>query len=174
MEYSTTRNLEQIIKGHNAKLTKHTETSNGPQCNCINPTECPLSGKCQQKNVVYCAKVVETGVENTLLGEYYGCTDDFKIRFGNHKKSFNHEIYKNDTDLSKFVWSKREEGITTKIFWSILRKAPTYKSGSHLCCLCSLEKVLIIEQKKKVGSKILNERIDMCRKCPHKIKAKLV
>ena len=71
--------MEQIIKGHNAKLTKQTETSNGPQCNCINPTECPLSGKCQQKNVVYCAKVVETGVEDTLLGEYYGCTYDFKI-----------------------------------------------------------------------------------------------
>ena len=78
------------------------------------------------------------------------------------------------TDLSKYIWSKREEGITTKVFWSILRKAPTYKSGSHLCCLCSLEKVLIIEQKKKAGNKILNERIDMCRKCPHKIKARLV
>ena len=172
--YSTTRNLEQIIKGHNAKLTKHNETSNGPQCNCITPTECPLLGKCQQKNVVYCAKVVETGVEDTILGEYYGCTDDFKIRYGNHKKSFNHEAYKNDTDLSKYIWSKREEGITTKVFWSILRKAPTYKSGSHLCCLCSLEKVLIIEEKKKAGNRILNERIDMCRKCPHKIKAKLV
>ena len=72
-----------------------------------------------------------------------------------------------------FILSKLDEGITTKIFWSILRRAPTYKSGSLLCCLCSLEKVIIIEQKKKVGNKMLNERIEMCRKCTHKIKARL-
>ena len=117
---------------------------------------------------------METGVDDTILGVYYGCTDNFKNRYGNHKKSFNHEIYSNDSDLSKFIWSKREEGITTKIFGSILRRAPTYKSGSHLCCLCLLEKALIIEQKKKVENKMLNERVDMCRKCPHEIKARLV
>ena len=97
-----------------------------------------------------------------------------RIRYGNHTKSIDHERYRHETDLSEFIWSKREEGITTKIFWSIVRKAPTYKSGSHLCCLCSLEKVLIIEEKKKIGNKVVNERIDMCRKGPHKIKAQLV
>ena len=172
--YSTTRNFEQIIKGHNLKANQQNETLKSQKCNCDIPAQCPLNGECQQENVIYRANVVETENEDVVIGEYIGCTDNFKIRFGNHKKSLNHERYRNETDLSKFIWSKRDEGVTTKIFWSIMRKAPTYRSGSHLCCLCSLEKVLIIEQKKKAGNKVLNERLDMCRKCPHKIKARLV
>ena len=70
---------------------------------------------CQQENVIYRANVVETENEDVVIGEYIGCTDNFKIRFGNHKKSLNHERYRNETDLSKFVWSKRDEGVTTKM-----------------------------------------------------------
>ena len=172
--YSTTRNLNQHIKGHNAKLARGAETVSNRECNCRNPTECPLLGKCVQHNVLYSAKVIEAGVEDVVLGEYFGCTDHFKTRYSNHKKSLCHEIYKNETELSRFVWKKREEGIATRIIWSIVRKAPTYKSGSHLCCLCTLEKIMIIEQKKRIGNEVLNERIDMGRKCPHKMKAKLI
>ena len=34
----------------------------------------------------------------------------FKLRYGNHKKWFNHEIYKNDSKLSKEYWNVRKKG----------------------------------------------------------------
>ena len=142
-------------------------------CSCRVKEDCPLDGNCNQNNLIYKAEVIEEFGSGEPVAEYYGCTDNFKKRFRNHTKSLNHEKYRNETDLSKFVWSKRDQGIVTKIKWSVVRKAPIYKSGSVYCCLCMLEKIIIILAKgaKNRRSVLLNERIDVCNRCPHRIKA---
>ena len=54
---------------------------------------------------------------------YYGLTDTtFKERYNNHKKSFRHERYRYDSELSKYLWELHEEGKEYKIEWSIIRK----------------------------------------------------
>ena len=38
------------------------------------------------------------------------CSTAFKDRHGNHKKAFNKEQYKTDSELSKEVWKIKEKG----------------------------------------------------------------
>ena len=43
---------------------------------------------------------------------YTGLTEpDFKKRFGNHKKSFEHLRYSHETTLSSYVWEKKNAGV---------------------------------------------------------------
>ena len=66
---------------------------------------------------------------------YTGLTEpDFKKRFANHKKSFEHLRYSHETTLSSYVWEKKSAGIGCNIKW-------TYKSTSAKCYLCLEEKV---------------------------------
>ena len=60
LSYSCMPNLEQIIKGHNAKLMRQTSARPNRMCNCRGNT-CPLDGQCLTPNVVYMAEVVEIG-----------------------------------------------------------------------------------------------------------------
>ena len=61
-------------------------------------------------------------------------TTIFKDRFGNHKKAFNNNSYKVDTELSK-----EDE----KIIWKIYRHYPSYTPKSERCSLCQNEKLEI-------------------------------
>ena len=51
ISYSTTANFEAKIKQHNNKILK-TKYNNPKECRC-KKQECPLGGKCEQKNVIY-------------------------------------------------------------------------------------------------------------------------
>ena len=113
----------------------------------------------------------ENNGDSESVGVYYGVTEEFKKRFRHHTKSFNNPDYKSETELSIFIWAKREVGVTCTVKWRIIKKANTYKSGSHICRLCKLEKIKILSEKRKRNNKLINEKDEFCRKCPHKIKA---
>ena len=95
--------MQQIIKAHNAKIIngKNIIDPNRKTCNCRQPTKFPLDGNCLSSCIIYKATV---SLEKEKVA-YIGLTSTtFKERYNNHSKSFNHEKYKNETELSKYVW----------------------------------------------------------------------
>ena len=104
ISYGCTPNMTNLISGHNNKVSKDNSTPPPPKnCNCQKNKNCPLDGECLTKNIIYQATVKN---KNSNTEEnYLGLTGDtFKIRFGNHKKSFNHENYSTDSTLSSHIW----------------------------------------------------------------------
>ena len=102
ISYSVTRNLKSIITGQNKKILNNYER-NGNLCSCRDRDKCPLNNNCVQKDIVYKATTSSGANEK----EYIGCTDNFKPRYRNHVKSFNNFCYRNDTELSTYVWSQK-------------------------------------------------------------------
>jgi hypothetical protein len=79
----------------------------------------------------------------------------FKKRLYNHNKSLNNVIYRNNTELSKYVWNLKEKQQDFTINWSILKRA---------CNLCLQEKLCILKADK---SNLLNRRRELFSKCVH-------
>ena len=50
----------------------------------------------------------------------------FKERYANHKKSFKFHRYKNDTELSKYIWELKSNDRDYTLKWSILKRAGAY------------------------------------------------
>ena len=93
-----------------------------------------------------------------------------KQRYGNHKKSFNHEKHRTDTELSKEYWRLKELKAQPQVQFSILKRCPPTKR-TGICYLCLNEKLFIIEHR---GNDLLNQRNELISKCRHKIKFKLM
>ena len=124
VSYSCMTNMKNLIRKHNRKIlnrnTKRTPTArviqssiptviptptknDTPMCNCQKPANCPLGKKCLTESIVYKAEVTTSTANNQEKKIYIGMTaDDFKTRYRNHTKSFRHEEYKNNTELSKY------------------------------------------------------------------------
>ena len=70
ISYSCTKNIDQIIKGHNQKILKGKDPEK-PEggCNCrrSNKDNCPIKDNCNQENVIYHARVAE-GEEKKYIG----------------------------------------------------------------------------------------------------------
>ena len=49
--------MNNIINAHNKRILLPTNASNIPSCNCRKKDECPLEGKCLQRNVIYKCQV---------------------------------------------------------------------------------------------------------------------
>ena len=163
VSYSCTKNMHQIIKGHNQKILKsNTSERKEGGCNCQRSKKenCPIENNCNQNNVVYEAKVLE-GTEK----RYIGSTIDFKKRWYQHKGSFKNKSHKSATTLASYIW---EAGLNPepKIQWSILKKATPYKKGGRSCDLCLTEKLLI--SKNFQNPQYLNQRTELALKCRHK------
>ena len=62
---------------------------------------------------------------NATKKVYIGSTQDvFKKRFYNHKCSFTHETYKNNTSLLKYIWEiKTKLSIDPILKWEIIKNA---------------------------------------------------
>ena len=127
-------------KAKNQTSNQTTPETNPPSCNCRKRNERPLKNNCQINGVVYKAQVL---TDNSTPKEYIGMTGNlFKERFNNYTKSFNNKIYKNSTELSKYVWHLKEERSDFTIKWSIqkrLKRADSYSSGKKSCNLCLQE-----------------------------------
>ena len=66
------------------------------------------------------------------------------MRFRNLNKDFIQEQYKKSTELSKYMWSLKEERIMSRISWSIVEKL--YGKTKIIFCLLFLaEKVAVVE-----------------------------
>ena len=67
----------------------------------------------------------------------------FKERYSNRKSSFKNENSKNSTQLSKYIWSSRENNKKPSIKWKIV-KIVYSKATSSFCKLCLTEKLFIL------------------------------
>ena len=83
-----------------------------------------------------------------------------------HKLSFRNRNYSNSTELSKQIWTLKDNNTNFAINWSILATAPAYsnKSKRHLCLT---EKLYLVRAKKPF---LLNKKTDLISKCRHENK----
>lgn len=173
VSYSCLQNMETFINNHNKKiLNKPTnqrtnvnatdlQTNETRKCNCRRPNTCPTDGKCLSASVVYQAEVTDNSATKTYIGVTGG---DFKTRYRNHTKSFNHKKYSNNTELSKHIWKLKESDRAFSIKWSLIKHVPVYRAGSRRCNLCLEEKLIILKQR---NCNLLNKRTELFSKCRH-------
>ena len=95
---------------------------------------------------VYKAEVTTT--DNAETNKYIGISsNEFKVRYRNHKKSFRDEKHSNETELSKYIWDLKKSRRNFSLKWSILKRATTvYQTGANQCNLC-LEEMLYMHLK---------------------------
>ena len=111
-----------IRRYNNTILTKHTNQNRAANdtrtCNCRQADECPISVNCLTMCVVYQAGVIS---DNGETKAYLGVTsNELKSQYRNHLKSFRHQKYSNDTELSKYVWGLKGQNRRFNITWSII------------------------------------------------------
>ena len=152
LSYSTMPNLGNIIARHNHKVLRDFKKLSQPlrpTCNCRSKPNCPFNGQCLTESVVYQANVTVTGAVNDTK-YYVGISSgSFKVRYGNHLKSFRHERYKDDTALSAYVWDAKEKGADVSIKWFAIASVPAHRPGDKFCSLCLAEKHIILRHHRK-------------------------
>ena len=169
VSYSCTESIKTIIDSHNKKVLRNTENIEEKRsCNCIKKDECPLNNMCLENNIIYQATVT-SDEPNYKEKAYVGASGtSFKLRYANHKKSFNHEKYENETELSKEVWKLKKNGNNANVSWKIIRKCTGFNRSSMKCSLCLNEKLEILSQ-----ANTINKRTELISKCRHANKFKL-
>ena len=169
ISYSCMANIKSIINMHNKEVITEKKTE-AAKCNCISKPDCPLSNHYQILNIIYKAKIT-SNLRNYHEKVYYGTSEGtFKQRYGNHKKSFNHEKHRTDKELSKEYWRLKNLKANPQVQFHILKRCrPTKRTG--ICYLCLNEKLFIIEHQ---GNNLLNQRNELISKCRHKNKFKLM
>lgn len=157
-------NMKSTIASHNKSILSNVTpppTQSRAGCNCRKKNECPLEGQCLQTNVVYQATVTsETSTES-----YVGLATNFKERYRNHNASFRHTSKKNETELSKHIWTLKDAKKAFQIKWKVLKKCQPYNNISKKCNLCLHEKFIIICKKDLCS---LNKRNELASSCPHR------
>ena len=101
----------------------------------------------------------------TNTSSYVGMTGiTFKTRYYNHIYSFKNKRYKNETELSKYIWKPKEKEVEHTITWKKQRKSNTCQRLSGLCSLCLEETVDILLSQSKPSMQ-LNRRfkVSTCR-----------
>ena len=124
--------------------------------------------------IVYKAEIETNNDVNELPTKvYFGISETgLKYMYNNHTMSFRNRTHENDTELSKYIWSLKDENKDFDIKWSILKKSSGYSIISKLCNLCQLEKLVICNFKEK--DRLLNKRLDLVLKCRHENKYMLI
>ena len=178
ISYSCMNNTKQIIDNHNKRIlhssyspyTKdNKDSSTNKTCNCRQKNNCPLNGNCLRSSVVYQATVTRN--DNNTSETYIGLTETgFKTRHRNHIASFRHAKHKNSTELSKHIWTLKNDNIDYSISWRVLSSSSPYNSSSKRCNLCLKEKFLIIC---RPDLSSLNKRNELVSSCRHRNKALL-
>ena len=157
--------IKSAINSHNRKIFHLSVNSQSRTCNCIKKTDCPLQEKCLSENTLYQADISS---ENFQTKIYYGISETkFKTRFSNHKKSFNHEKHKNDTQLSNELWNIKASKEEPVLVWKILGQYQPYNVNTKRCLLCLNEKLQIAIYR---GNIMLNKRTEIISKCRHRNK----
>ena len=170
LSYSTMPNFIKSVKSHNNSILNKHNAQEPLGCNCRR-LPCIMNGRCREENIIYKATVKFEGFHEKF---YIGSTSkQFKTRYSNHKKSFKHKEYKNETTLSKYVWMMREKikqrfknkrSIEPEFKWEIIKRVPNFKPGDKFCRLCANEKMTIIMSS---GVHCLNKRSEIILNCMH-------
>ena len=132
--------MKSITLSHNKQILIPKNKQVG--CNCRIKNSCPPDNKYLTLQLIY-----QADVTNNLDDEYkyyLGLAETtFKERHSNHKSSFNNENSKNSTELSKYVWSLRENNKIPSIKWKIV-KIVYSNTPSSFCKQCLTEKLFIL------------------------------
>ena len=148
-------NTKQIIDNHKKRIlnsskhindtTDNSNTKDTKNCSCQQKITCPLNRNCLQSSLIYHATI--TRKDNSTTETYIRLAENnFKTRYRNHTASFQHTKHRNSTELSKHIWTLKENNIDHFISWRILSSRSPYNSASKRCNLCFKEKLLIICQ----------------------------
>ena len=142
LSYSCIPNVQQILKGHNKSVLANSAQPTPDQageraCKKKKKKQCPLEGNCLAKGIVYQAQVTSGRQTETYVGL---TATEFKSRFRNHQMSFNNEMHKNDTELSKHTWQLKSNEQRFTIKWKILAKVKIDSNLTKRCNLCTTEK----------------------------------
>ena len=146
---------KQIIDNHDKCIlnsSKHindtannTNTKDTKAFNCQQKNTSPLNGNCLQSSLIYQATV--TRKESSTTETYIGLMEnDFKTSYRNHTASFRRLTHINSIELSKHIWTLKENNIDHFISWRILSSRSPYRSASKRCNICLKEKLLIIRR----------------------------
>ena len=157
-------NMEQIIKSHNKTILEEKIPDNNKSCNCRSKSDCPLGNECLTACVVYRAKVTSDNNTHTYVGLTEGT---FKKRYGNHKSAIKNEKQRLSSELSKKIWTLKDENKTFHISWDIVKKARPRTPGQKSCGLCIAEKLEIVKELRKGNNFLLNKRSELISKCRH-------
>ena len=107
LSYSCMPNMKSIIASHNKTVLSNYSstpaTDHVKECNCRKKEQCLLEGQCLANNIVYQATVTS----NTTTETYVGLATNFKKRYRNHTSSFRNHEKKNQTELSKYLWTPK-------------------------------------------------------------------
>ena len=158
-------NVTNIISSNNKNIINSGNKANGKTCNCRNKSNCPLDNKCLINKIVYKAEIETNNDINELSNKvYFGISEtEFKSRYNNHTMPFRKRTHKNDTELSKYIRSLKDENKNFDIKWCILKKSSGYSIISKSSNLCLLEKLVTCNFKEK--DRLLNKRLDPVSKC---------
>ena len=168
-------NMAKLLSSHNRKVLEehispvtNVATAAERKCSCRNIDNCPLSGECLSKNIVYQA-IVTTGVNGINKDfKYVGLTSTtFKERLANHRADAKHISKRKNTSLSEFVWALKDKKAEYEIKWKLLQKAPHFCIGSRKCQLCVMEKFYIIFRPLEAD---INKRNELPTSCRHRKK----
>ena len=171
ISYSCTKNIKNIINNHNMNILNNKTNEIQRSCNCRNRDACPLNGFCLEGNIVYQGTVTSNEI-NYKPHHYLGIAEEsFKSRFNNHKKSFNNEYYRNETELAKEIWKIKSKNYTPTISWKIVRKCLPFNPCVKRCHLCLNEKLEIALFKEE---NLLNKKSELISKCRHQNKFMLI
>ena len=97
--------------------------------------------------------------------EYIESTGNhFKTRYNTHINSFTNRNKTNATELSKFIWTLKDEYRKFDIKWSIIHHMKSLRA-SEGCSLCNLERIELAKADKR---KTLNRRNELQAKCPYR------
>ena len=149
--YRCMDNITNIISSHNKKIINSGNEANGKACNCRNKSNCPLDNKCLNNKIVYKVEIETNDViSESSTKVYFGISETkFKFRYSNHAMSFRNRTPENDSELSKYIWSLKDENKDFDIKWSILKKSSAYSIVSKSCNLCLSEKLAVCDFKEK-------------------------
>ena len=162
LSYSCMSNMEAIISGHNkSQLLKPEAINTQESCNCRQKNTCPMNNNCQTNTIIYQAEVSTKASKETYVGL---CDTEFKLRYNNYRCSFNHEKYRDSTQLSKHIWNLKDQKAEYQIKWKQVKQARSYTNVSKKCNLCLWEKYYIIREQKTAT---LNKRNELMSECRH-------
>ena len=152
-------NISWIILGRNKNLLNPTVTQYGR--NCRIRENWPLQNQCLIPNIIYRADARQ---KKDYKFYFRVAQTRFKERFHYHYRFFNHNQYIKSTELSKCIWSLKDEGIPYNINWSIVAKIKG-STKTNYCPLCLTETYHLIEYFNNI--RLLNKKGEFINTCRH-------
>ena len=137
LSYRCVPNMGAKISNHNSKLLREKPVECG--CNCQQPEECPMPGKCTTDKLVYRASITANNKVETYVGLTAGT---FKKRYGSHKHDFLNRPTENrtSTTLSSYIWKLKDDNKAYQVEFDIVKRAAPFSPLPGTCKLCTEEK----------------------------------